>query len=363
MVNSIMYKEILSQPDTLRQCYQYNKQIVSQLAQLVKQRNISNIMLTARGSSNNACLYFKYLCEIYTGIPVNMINPSVFTMYNGKLDLSSSLVIAVSQSGKAEDVRQVVMFANKQKAITLAITNDLNSPLANECQFSMFLNTDKEVSVAATKTFTAQMLCLAMLNYCLSGGNINDFEDKLEDIIQSVNMVIKLSHKNNIEKATNKIENCNSFETLVDTYINQQQCIILTRGLCLSIGKELSLKLQETCYINAVCYATSDFYHGPYALINSNSTIIFIAFDDMLYNDNILMLSKLKADNVNVTLFTNNNELCKYATNSFVLPKTDIASVPFVAAVCCQLFACLLSGKKGIDADNPRGLKKITITK
>lgn len=343
-----MMKEILSQPQVLTRCFNYNKNTVISVANQVIKHNINNIILAARGSSDNACTYFKYICEIAVGIPVCLVSPSVFTMYDGKMDMSRSLVVGVSQSGKAADVLEVLERANIQGAITLAITNDLDSPLAAKAQYNMFLNTGKEISVAATKTFSAQLLSFAMLNFCLAFGNIDDFETSITQINNLINEVISLS---------------SSIDKLADIYIDVEQCIILTRGISLCAGQELALKIQETCYINARCYPTSDFHHGPYALINDKSQVIVLAFDDVMLDDSLLMLKKLQLDKAKVTLFTNNVSLCKYADNSIVLPSCDNQIAPFVVSVCGQLFACLLSSKRGIDPDKPRSLNKITITR
>ena len=167
-----MELEIMSQPAAVRHAAEVNAGVIAGFAEAIKARGVKQIVVAARGSSDNACNYFKYLCEIYAGIPVSSAAPSVITLYDGALDLSQTAVIGVSQSGAAADVIAVVERARSQGGITAAITNNKDSALAKAAEYSVFMDVGEEKSVAATKTFTAQMYMLAKIADALSGGKI-----------------------------------------------------------------------------------------------------------------------------------------------------------------------------------------------
>lgn len=347
-MESIMEREILSQSKVLNQTYDTNLELAEKLAKVIKQKNVKQIIVAARGSSNNACIYFKYMCEIYAGIPVSFVHPSVITMYDGKLDMSGAVVLGVSQSGQALDVRTVLQKAQKQGAITVAITNSLTSPMALETQYHFYLDVDEEKSVAATKTFTAQMLVMEMIVMALLSP-----ESRLPYGLEKIPELLEKTYA-----LRDKIEN------LANHLLDQDQVIILSRGLNLAVGKEIALKLQETCYVNASSYAISDFYHGPFALVGENTHILILAMEGDTMKDSLDMINALRPTGADISVLTQNEKLAKqFTASSLVLPQSDEILSPFVATVAGQILAMLLSVKRGINPDSPRGLKKITITK
>lgn len=347
-MQTIMEKEILSQSKVLQQTYETNLELAEKLAKVIKQKNIRQIIVAARGSSNNACTYFKYMCEIYAGIPVSFVHPSVITMYNGKLDMSGCVVLGVSQSGQALDVRTVLTKATKQGAITVAITNNLTSPMALETQYHFYLDVEEEKSVAATKTFTAQMLVLEMIVMALISPE-NRLPYGLKDIPALLEKTFALRE---------------SLEKLADHLAEQSQVIILSRGLNLAVGREIALKLQETCYINARSYAISDFYHGPFALAGEGTHILILAMEGETMRDAVDMVNALRPTGVDISLLTQNKTLAaQFPNSSVILPSSSEILSPFVSTVAGQILALSLSIRRGINPDSPRGLKKVTITK
>ena len=165
---SIMLQEIAEQPVVLERTIQAERAKYQKLREFIKKREIDLIVLVARGSSDNASLFGRYLLEINCGIPVSLSAPSVFTLYNAKLNLKRAIVIGVSQSGEGTDINTVLENAKKSGAFTLGITNEANSTMAQIADETLLIHAGREKSVAATKTYTGQMLHFYMLAAILS---------------------------------------------------------------------------------------------------------------------------------------------------------------------------------------------------
>src|ERR1051326_6810256 len=167
---SLMLAEIAEQPAALERTIAAERAKISKLGSLLKSRDIDLIVLVARGSSDNAALFGRYLLEITTGIPVSLSAPSVHTLYGAKLNFKRALVIGVSQSGEGEDINRVLANARHSGAFTIGITNEPASSMVKLVDATLLMHGGKERSVAATKTFTGQM----MLFYLLAGALAKD---------------------------------------------------------------------------------------------------------------------------------------------------------------------------------------------
>src|SRR4030088_3266305 len=152
-----MLQEIAEQPAALAKTIAEERAKVARLGESLRQREIDLIVLVARGSSDNAALFGRYLLEITTGIPVSLSAPSVYTLYDAKLNLKHALVIGVSQSGEGEDINRVLEIARDRGAFTIGVTNEPTSSMAGVVDETLLMHCGKERSVAATKTFTGQM--------------------------------------------------------------------------------------------------------------------------------------------------------------------------------------------------------------
>src|SRR3954463_1892705 len=166
---SLMLDEIAEQPAALRRTIEQERDKVARIGQTLRQREIDLIVLVARGSSDNAALFGRYLLEITTGIPVSLSAPSVYTLYQAKLKLKRALVIGVSQSGEGEDINRVLENARAAGAYTVGITNEAQSSMASIVDETLLMHGGRERSVAATKTYTGQMLLFYMLAASLAG--------------------------------------------------------------------------------------------------------------------------------------------------------------------------------------------------
>ena len=342
-----MWSEILEQPEVLERCKNKNSKIISNIVDILYKNNIGNIVIAARGTSNHAAIYGKYVLELLTRKPVSLASPSIFTLYGGGLDVKNSLVIGISQSGMAQDVLEVMKNANNSGAITVGITNYNESPIAKESKVHLNCEAGEEKSVAATKTFTAQMFLLAYL--ASEWGNNDELKQEL----------IKLpTHLLNVFKVADDIEKN------VTRYRFANECFVLARGFNYAIALEAALKIQETTYVRAKAFATSEFQHGPIAMIESNIPVILFVPEGPSFNDLSGMLMKLKESQIETVVVSNNKKILEEGTCAFEIPETNNDAIsPFFNAIVAQMFACKLSLVKGLNPDTPRRLSKVTITK
>lgn len=344
---TLMWQELNSAAEVLPEILKKNKEVLKEISKSVKE--ITNVYTVARGTSDNAMTYFKYLTETKSGIPVASGAPSVVTVYGSKLNLKNSLVVACSQSGKAADVMEVVKRANDCGAISVAITNDEKSPLANVAKYHLCCFVGEEKSVAATKTFTAQLYLSLLLADAISQTQ-SDYEYLHEYIKSAIS---------GIDKETERI--FKEFEEVKD-------CFVLSRGISSALAFECALKLQETCYIKARAYHSSDFYHGPMAMIEKGTKVILLAANSENQahkNDYIKCAEKMKELGADLYIITDDNQ-------SFKGKEVNVISVAdsqkeqitvFAFAIAIQMLACKISCAKGLNPDEPRALKKVTITK
>ncbi len=338
-----MEREIFETPELLRAAIPAYAEALVPAAGAVRGRMLRAVVFAGRGSSDNVGIYFKYLTETHAALPVAFAAPSVVTLYGAAPDLSDKLVVAASQSGQAADVAAVLALARRQGAVTVALTNDPESPVARSSDHPLDLRMGREESVAATKTFTAELLGLGMLSALLAA------DRALEAALKTVPAAIErvLSQRPAIEREAIRLRDMAS-------------CFVLARGFHLAVAFELALKLQESCYVRAHAYSLPDFQHGPFALAERDALFILLAPSGKTMPDSLAMVAKLDAVGARILAFTDDATLP--VSHKVVLPKVDEEIAPFVLTIASQLFACALSTVRGNDPDAPRGLKKITVT-
>ncbi|MGI9034472.1 MAG: SIS domain-containing protein, partial [Pyrinomonadaceae bacterium] len=244
---SLMLEEITEQPVVLERTIQAERGKIERLGKFLRERDVDLIVLVARGSSDNASLFGRYLLEVTTGIPVSLAAPSVYTLYGAKPRLNRAVVIGVSQSGEGTDINTVLEYAKTSGALTIGITNEANSSMAKIADECLLTHAGREKSVAATKTYTGQMLHFYLLASVLA-------ETKLEyeKIPEFTNRVLELKSQ---------------VEELVQRYVFMENCVVVGRGLNYGNSYELALKLMETCYVVAERFSSADFFHGPLAIV------------------------------------------------------------------------------------------------
>ncbi len=355
---TLMWKEIGETPRIFADIQSVNKEVMDKLVKEIKASKITNFVAAARGASDHALTFFKYVLEVNSLYTVGLSAPSVLTLYKGKINYANSIVIGCSQSGKAEDVLEVVKKGNEQGAITIAVTNDTNSPLAKEAKFHLYCNAGEEKSFVATKSFSAQLFVLLWL-----ASELSEKKDNIK-LLKILGM--------GLEQVIPQIDVLTT--KYADIFKDMKSGFILSRGITYPIALEASLKLQETCYIQMKGYAGSDFYHGPMAMVNEETpVIIYCAKNDgdaelqnIVRADQIKCVEKmlsLKAPVLLVTndlLLTNKFSKCNDALLNFSLPEEFTM---FAFAIFAQMLACKISCALGNNPDKPRALERVTITK
>jgi len=347
MKSTLMWKEINEQPKVISKCIEQNSDLLECIGNKIKERNISKIIIAARGSSDHIAIFAKYLFEIYYHLPVSLSAPSVFTAYGSRLEFSDSIVIAISQSGAAEDVNAVVKHANSCGALTIGITNNSESLIAEEVDYHVDCLAGEEKSVAATKTLTAQMCIITMLASKIT--HDKEIENSITKLSKAVNYALSIAER---------------VREIANRYRFMEECFVLSRGICFPVGKEAALKIQETSYIKAQAYPISDFMHGPIAMIEDNTPCIIIGVDKNIISDIYKVSSRLVKENADVFMITNEPELTKNASVSILLPDwCEGVLGAFSTVVISQLLAGYIAIGRGNNPDKPRGLNKVTITK
>ncbi len=338
-----MLQEIAEQPVVLERTIQAEREKYKKLASHLAGREIDLIVLVARGSSDNASLFGRYLLEITTGIPVSLSAPSVFTLYNSKLNLKRALVIGVSQSGEGTDINEVLESAKRSGAFTLGITNEAGSSMAKIADETLLTHAGREKSVAATKTYTGQMLHFYMLAAAIADAKIA-FE--------------KIPHY-----AARALQLTSEVEEIVRRYTFMENCVVVGRGLNYGNSYELALKLMETCYVIAERFSSADFFHGPLAIVERRFPVIMFGPAGVTRASNVDLLNRLRELHADSLAITNDPEIAKLSSRSLTMPaEIDefLSPIPFI--IPAQIFAAMLAKEKGLDADAPRSLSKVTKT-
>ena len=340
---SLMLEEISEQPVALEATLKAETAKYAALGRTLREKDIRMIVLVARGSSDNASLFGRYLLEISCGIPVSLCAPSVFTLYNAKVDYRDALVIGVSQSGEGTDINTVLERAKATGAMTLGITNESDSSMAKIVDESLLIHAGREKSVAATKTYTGQMLHFYLLANAIRGSGYD-----VERIPQFVADALELKpHVAEIAKR----------------FVFMNDCVVVGRGLNYGNSYELALKLMETCYVVAERFSSADFFHGPLAIVERKFHAIFFGPQGVTKKSNMDLLERLKGLGADSLSITNDDDIANLSSNSIRMPKEIdefLSPIPFI--VPAQLFAALLAEEKGINADAPRSLSKVTKT-
>ena len=342
---SLMLEEIAQQPEALARTIAEERDKVARLGASLRKQDVDLIVLVARGSSDNAALFGRYLLEVTTGIPVALAAPSVHTLYGARLNLKRALVIGVSQSGEGEDINRVLEAARAGGAYTVGITNEPASAMAGLVDETLLTHGGRERSVAATRTFTGQVLHFYMLAEALADGGLRL---GYEAIPQHAESALALRPR---------------VEELVERYVFMENCVVVGRGLIYANAYETALKLMETCYVVAERFSSADFLHGPVALVERHFPVICFAPPGATLAGVRELLGRLRELRADTLSITSDEESAALSTRSVRMPaEVDEMLAPIPYIIPAQLFAALLADAKGLDPDAPRSLAKVTRT-
>ena len=342
-----LWSEIHEQPEVLERLLRTQADHVAAVAREIAARRPGWVLLAARGSSDNAGLYAQYLWGARNRLAVAMATPSLFTHYRRPPRLDGALVVAISQSGQSPDVVSVVSEARRQDAPTLVITNEPSSPLAAAAELVIPTGAGAELAIAATKTYTSQLLAVAMLSAALPGGEGDGAV--LERVPAAARATLRLDE---------------TIASVAARYTTMPRCVVLGRGFHYTTACEWALKLEELTYVVAEPYSTADFRHGPAAMAAPGFPVLAVVPAGAVYRDHLALLATLVEERgVDLVALSDEEETLALARSPIPLPRLLPEWLsPIATVLAAQLFSYRLAEAMGRDTESPRGLSKVTAT-
>lgn len=341
MKQSLMAKEALQTPQRIALQLDENKNIVKRIVEGIKIFAPKSVMIIARGSSDHAGVYAKYLIETELGIPVCAAAPSVSTLFGKALKLEHTLVICISQSGRSPDILHQAQSAKKMGAFCLALVNDQSSPLAQLVDEVLPIEAGPEKAVAATKSFLCTLSAIASLVATWAGST--ELLAGLQRLPKQLQRVID-----------------QPAQLTYDDLSQVQHCIVLGRGFGYAISRELALKLKEVCGIHAESFSSAEFLHGPITLVAKKLMLVNIEIEDETFVHHkkqvdevisrggaVVSLKIVKAD-----ISEDDN------VHARIVPRL----VPLAIMLRFYLDIEQVAQQMGLNPDEPIGLKKVTQT-
>ncbi|MER5333331.1 SIS domain-containing protein [Micromonospora sp. NPDC049460] len=319
---------------------------IARVAAVIAERRPRHVVFTARGTSDHAALYGAYLTEIRLGLPAGLASPSAVTVYGARPDLSDALVVGVSQSGGSPDLAEVLRTARASGALTLAVTNAPDSPLADVAELSVDIAAGHERAVAATKTYTAELLALLMLVEGIRAGDGALPADE-RDALAALP-----------ELAARTLDDPTPAQ-LAPRYRFAGQLVTTGRGYAYPTAREAALKLMETSYLPALAFSGADLLHGPLAMTDPDVPVLAVVGSGpggRSMGEVLPRLGERRADVVVV------GSADVEGATRMAVPEVDERYAPLLDILPLQRLALALALARGEDPDAPRGLKKVTAT-
>jgi len=351
----LMQAEIAEQPAVLGRIATEAGPAIAEVSAVIAERRPRFVLLAARGSSDHAALYAKYLVEVRLGLPAGLVSPSSMTLYSARPDLRDVLFVAVSQSGASPDLVQSLTVAGECGAITVALTNTPSSQLAQAAEFSLDLRAGVEAAVAATKSYTAELLALYLLLAPLAGrsspAKLADEAGTLADAAAAT-----LGRDSEVLAAATR-------------YRFADRLVTTARGFSYPTAREAALKLMETSYLGAQAFSGADLLHGPMAMIHAGLPVIAVVTAGPGGRAMVPVLDRLAergADLVIVGGAAGPGQAALTLPDAVILPVVTAGVAeelyPVLEILPLQQFALSLALQRGANPDAPRGLSKVTRT-
>jgi len=341
-----LLKEINEQPATLQRLLDNESTNVEKIAAAINRARCNYVTIAARGTSDNAATYAKYVFASFNRLPVALATPSLYTMYQMPPRLDGSLVIGISQSGQSPDIVAVLDEARKQNVPTLAITNFADSPLARVADHVILQHAGEEKTIAATKTYTTQLLALALLSTALANDAAR--HEEIDRVPEAVARTLSLN---------------DAAESAASRWAIASTMLVIGRGYNYATAYEIALKLKELAYVTAEPFSSADFLHGPIAVVQGGFPVLFIAPRGRVFHDLLDVAQQLKQRGADLVMISDDPNALVLSRAPLALPASLPEWLsPLVAVIPGQLFAYHLTSAKGYDPDHPRGLTKVTKT-
>ncbi len=340
-----MAREMAEEPAAVRRTLAALLPLREQLRTLAEGRR--RVLFAARGSSDNAAIYGRYLLEVNAGVSGGLLSPSIATHYRSKLDLTDSLVVSVSQSGATEEIVATQQWARDCGAATVAVTNVVGSPLSAEAHLALTTDAGPELAVPATKSHLTQLVAMAVIGTTL-GEDPHAWDGDLERVAEEVQRL--LDHRTGVDAAVAALRDAD-------------YAVVSGRGLMMGTALETALKLEETCLRPVRGYSYADLRHGPIAVVTEGVTAVLIAAPDGPLLTPMVELAGDLAGRGATTVGIGGDDAFA-GTVAVHVPGPDLpeAVAPLGTIVTAQLIVEALARELGLDPDNPRGLAKITST-
>jgi len=324
-------EEIAEQVAVAERLLELGAAAASTIGERIRETPHRGFVIAARGSSDNAALYAKYLFGVRNQELVALAAPSLFTHYARPPRLDGQCVIGISQSGESPDVIAVVEEARRQGSLTVAITNNAASKLAHAAELVMSMEAGPELSVPASKTYTASLLSLALISQSVHPEP--SFAAALEAVPHAI---------------ARTLERDDDLVPLVPPLMGPR-AVVLGRGFNFSTAEEIALKLSETSYVLARAWSVADFEHGPIAIVEAGLPVLIVDGKGRVASDLESVKSRLEAKGCRVLHLFDVSGLPEELT-------------PIPLAVLGQLLAHQVAVARGIDPDRPRAIQKVTRT-
>lgn len=346
MSTSQLRSEIFEQPHALARVYTQTTHI-QDIATHILRAQPRYVVIAARGTSDNAARYAQYLFGIVLGWPVALATPALGTLYHADINYAHALVIGISQSGRSPDICDVIDRARACGAVTVAITNSPTSRLATAAAYHIDICAGAELSVAATKSYTNQLLSIAMLAQALSGNR------RLQDAIATVPDIA---------------QQC---LTIPEAHIQQAAQVLGAAPAALSVGRglqyatayEAALKIKELSGLPVEAYSAADVLHGPVTVVERGFPVLVSSDTGATRDDTLQLLARLRQHAAQLVIASNDTDTLAYADVALATPPCDEFVAPLITIMTWQRVAQATAAYRGRDADNPLGLQKVTETR
>ena len=338
--------ELRQQPAALAQLLARGRPAAQALGEQIRRFAPRFVLIAARGSSDNAARYANYVFGVRHGLAAVLASPSLITRYQSSLRLDEALVFGVSQSGQSPDIVATVEHAKRQGALTIALTNDGASPLARVAGACLPLEAGEERAVAASKTYSNELLAFAMLSAAIAG----------DDAAWSEVAQLPAAVQRTVEQSATAVDRVLPFR-------HARGFVVIGRGFNISTACEIALKTMEMTYIMAQPFALPDFLHGPIAMLDRDLPTLVVAMDGAITADMIEFFAVVRQRQSTLIIISDRDDVLSYADVPLRVP----AGVPewlspLVAIVPGQFWALGLASARGLSPDHPRGLSKVTET-
>jgi glucosamine--fructose-6-phosphate aminotransferase (isomerizing) len=346
-VTTHLERELREQPDALERLLERQRQSAGRIAALLRRPDVDYVLIASRGSSANAARYAQYVLGRAHRVPVSFATPSLYTIYGQPPRLSGALVVGISQSGRSPDVTEVLDEARRQGRPTVAITNDLASPLAAAADEVLALEAGEEVAVAATKTYVNSLGAVALL-FAVATGDAAALDE-----LARVPSQLALQ----LERSWDDVRRLDLLE-------NVHGGTVVARGINYATAFEIALKIRELSGLLFEAYSAADLMHGPIAAISEGWPVLAVAPRGPAFAAMGSALDALRDRGARLVVVPADDTALRRAHVSQPLwTRVPEWLTPLVAVVPGQLAALRLAQLRGIDLDAPLGLSKVTLTR